>query len=133
MAETKNLCAQISLDLHRKISGAREQLGQTTAEYITNLLIEYYEMKENGGNAAMTNGKNRTLAFQIDEELFQRIKARLERESARTGRKITQREFVLGLIEEALEAAERQLEEAAGSALCEAPVSQADPQPPEEK
>ena len=46
----------------------------------------------------MTNGKNRTMAFQIDEELFQRIKAHLDRESARLGRKVTQREFVLGAI-----------------------------------
>ena len=48
------------------------------------------------------------MAFQIPEDLFQRIKAHLERETQRTGRKLTQREFVLGLIEEALEAAERQ-------------------------
>ncbi len=41
MAETKNLCAQISLDLHRKICEAREQAGLTTAQYITNLLTEY--------------------------------------------------------------------------------------------
>ena len=50
----------------------------------------------------MINGKSRTLAFQISEELFQRIKAHLERETARTGRKLTQREFVLGLIKQAL-------------------------------
>ena len=108
MPATKNLCAQISLDLHQKISEAREQSDLTTAQYITNLLIEYYEMKKNGGNTTMANGKNRTLAFQIDETLFQRIKVHLDRETARTGRKLTQREFVLGLIEEALEAAERQ-------------------------
>ena len=108
MPATKNLCAQISLDLHQKISEAREESGLTTAQYITNLLIEYYEMKKNGGNTTMANGKNRTLAFQIDETLFQRIKVHLDRETARTGRKLTQREFVLGLIEEALEAAERQ-------------------------
>ena len=108
MPAIKNLCAQISLDLHQKISEAREQSGLTTAQYITNLLIEYYEMKKNGGNTTMANGKNRTLAFQIDETLFQRIKVHLDRETARTGRKLTQREFVLGLIEEALEAAERQ-------------------------
>ena len=77
MATTKNLCAQISLDLHQKISEAREQSGLTTAQYITNLLIEYYEMKKNGGNTTMANGKNRTLAFQIDETLFQRIKVHL--------------------------------------------------------
>ena len=98
MPATRNLCAQLPLDLHQRVCEAREESGLTTAQYITNLLLEYYEMKENGGNAAMTNGKNRTLAFQIDEELFQRIKAHLERESARLGRKVTQREFVLNAI-----------------------------------
>ena len=34
--------------------------------------------------------KSRTMAFQIPEELFQRIKRYLERESQRTGRKLTQ-------------------------------------------
>ena len=124
MPATRNLCAQLPLDLHQRVCETREESGLTTAQYITNLLLEYYEMKENGGNAAMTNGKNRTLAFQIDEELFQRIKAHLERESARLGRKLTQREFVLGLIEEALEAAERQADspepEEAGAGPCEA-------------
>ena len=112
MATTKNLCAQISLDLHQKISEAREAAGLTTAQYITELLTEYFKMKENGGNITMTNNNTRTLAFQISEDLFQRIKSHLERETQRTGRKLTQREFVLGLIEEALEAAEQQ-EEAA--------------------
>jgi len=48
------------------------------------------------------------MAFQIGEELFQRIKAHLDRESARTGKRLTQRDFVLGLIETALDEAERQ-------------------------
>ncbi len=112
MAQTKNLCAQISLDLHQKICEGREQAGLTTAQYITNLLTEYFEMKENGGNEIMTNEKTRTMAFQIGETLFQRIKAHLERETARTGRKLTQRDFVLGLIEEALDEAEREAQEA---------------------
>ena len=72
MPVTKNLCAQISLDLHRKISEAKEQSGLTTAQYITQLLTEYFEMKQNGGNTAMTNGKSRTLAFQIDEDKSER-------------------------------------------------------------
>ena len=111
MAATKNLCAQIGLDLHQKISEAREQAGLTTAQYITNLLTEYFEMKENGGNEIMTNEKTRTMAFQIGETLFQRIKAHLERETARTGHKFTQKEFVLGLIEDALDEAERKARE----------------------
>ena len=111
MPETKNLCDQISLDLHHKISEAKEQTGQTTSQYITDLLTEYFKIKENGGTEAMTTGKNRTLAFQIDEELFNRIKAHLERETARTGHKLTQRDFVLGLITEALDAAEHEAQE----------------------
>ena len=127
MPATKNLCAQISLDLHQKISEEKERSGLTTAQYITNLLTEYFDMKKNGGNATMANG-SRTMAFQIPEDLFQRIKAHLERETARTGKKLTQREFVLGLIEEALNEAERQ----ADVGPCEAQEDCGGPQPQEE-
>ena len=112
MEQKKNLCAQVPLSLHAQVCEAREAAGQTTSEYITNLLIEYYNLKKNGGTATMS-GNTRTMAFQIPEELFQRIKAHLERETQRTGRKLTQREFVLNLIEEALiEAEEAAAEEA---------------------
>lgn len=113
MTETKNLCAQIPLALHSKVCGERERLEKTTSEYITQLLMEYYEMKENGGSTTMAANGSRTMAFQIPEELFQRIKNHLERETARTGRKVTQREFVLGLIEEALNKADLEYERAA--------------------
>jgi hypothetical protein len=109
MEETKNLCAQVPLTLHAQVCKAREQLGLTTSQYMTQLLTEYYKIKESGGITAM--GNSRTMAFQIPEELFQRIKRHLERETARTGHKLTQREFVLGLIEEALSQAEPQPEE----------------------
>ncbi|MEY8389533.1 translation initiation factor 2 [Oscillospiraceae bacterium 38-13] len=105
MEQKKNLCAQVPLSLHAQVCEAREAAGQTTSEYITNLLIEYYNLKKNRGTATMS-GNTRTMAFQIQETLFQRIKAHLERESQRTGRKLTQREFVLNLIEEALIEAE---------------------------
>ena len=135
MAQTKNLCAQIPTALHAQVCAAREQSGLTTAQYITNLLLEYYEMKENGGKTTMATN-SRTMAFQIPEELFMRIKTHLERETARTGRKLTQREFVLGLIEEALEAAERQADspepEEAGAGPCEAQPEGSGTQPQEE-
>ena len=102
---------KIPLELHAKVCGEREQREQTTSQYITELLMEYYEMKENGGKTTMANNGSRTMAFQIPEELFQRIKQHLERESARSGRKVTQREFVLSLIEEALEQAEEEAAE----------------------
>lgn len=131
MPATINLCAKISLDLHQKISEAKEQSGLTTAQYITQLLTEYFEMKQNGGNAAMTNGKSRTLAFQVSENLYQRIKAHLERETARTGRKLTQRDFVLGLIEQALNEAESSLDSEASVAPCPASEEPDNAQPRE--
>ena len=132
MPATINLCAKISLGLHQKISEAKEQSGLTTAQYITQLLTEYFEIKENGGNSAMTSEKNRTLAFQISENLYQRIKAHLERETARTGRKLTQREFVLGLIEQALNEAESSLDGEASVARCPASEEPDNAQPQEE-
>ena len=106
MATTKNLCAQIPLTLHDRVCTEKDQAGLTTAQYITNLLTEYYQMKENGGNMNMTNNGSRTMAFQIPEELFQRIKRHLERETLRTGKKLTQRDFVLNLITQALDEAD---------------------------
>ena len=128
MAEQKNLCALIPIDLHDRVSQAKDQAGQTTSQYITELLTEYFEMKENGGIAAMTNTTTRTMAFQIPEELFQRIKAHLERETARSGHKLTQREFVLGLIEQALNEAEHQ----ASVGPCETQSDGCYPQPKED-
>lgn len=43
MATTKNLCAQIPIDLHERVSEERERLGQTTSEYIANLIQDYQE------------------------------------------------------------------------------------------
>lgn len=104
MPEQKNLCALIPIELHQWVTEEKDRLEQTTSQYITSLLTEYYALKDKGGDYAMTN--TRTLAFQIPEKLFQRIKAHLEGESSRLGRKVTQREFILGLIESALEEGE---------------------------
>ena len=112
MEQTKSLTAPIPASLHARVTEERLAADQSLGQYITQLLTEYYQMKENGGNMNMSN--TRTMAFQISEELFQRLKRHLERESARTGRKVTQREFVLGLIEQALEDAEQQEQETAG-------------------
>ena len=138
MEQKKNLCAQIPLSLHTQVSEAREAAGQTTSEYITNLLIEYYNLKKDGGTTTMS-GNTRTMAFQIPEDLFNRIKAHLERETQRTGKKYTQREFVLGLIEEALNEAERLAAEEGGQSgsvearvgPCEAAFPEDEGQPPE--
>lgn len=99
MAETRNLCAQIPVDLHAKVIEEKNALGQALSEYITNILKEHFE----GGNKTMANTATKTLAFQIPEELDQRIKNYLAAEKERTGKKVSQREFVVGLIIQALD------------------------------
>ena len=105
MAENKrNLCAMIPVELHERVRAAQEQAGVTLSVYITELLTNYYE---EGGKEKMSNG-TRTMAFQMPEELFERLKAHLGRESARTGKKVSQKEFVLELIRRALDEADRE-------------------------
>lgn len=108
--ETKNLCAQIPLELHAKVRAEQEKSGLTLGAYITDVLTKFYEKGE-----VKMNDTTRTLAFQIPDELFWRIKDHLTRETERTGKRLTQRDFVLGLIEQALDEAERAEADESGS------------------
>ena len=104
MAENrKNLCAMIPVELHERVRAAQEQAGLTLSAYITELLTNYYQ----GGTGKMAKGM-RTMAFQMPEEMFQQLKAHLERESARTGKKVSQKQFVLDLIQKVLDEAEQE-------------------------
>ena len=100
MEATKNLCAQIPESLHAKVRTEQEQSGKTLSQYVTELITQYYQQKE----GKKMDG-TRTMAFQIPEDLFQRIKRYLDSETERTGKKLSQREFVLGLIQQALDSA----------------------------
>ena len=128
--EVKNLCARISVDLFKKVADAKTEAGLTTNEYVTQVLTEYYAWKENGGNIMARKDENtRTLAFQIPEELFQRIKEHLERESKRRGTRLTQRDFVVGLIEAALDEAEREAARTEETAAGQSEGADARPEP----
>lgn len=100
MEAYKNLCAQVPISLHEKVTEERTSLGQSLSEYVTQILKEHFE----GGKTNMAATK--TLAFQIPEELDMRIKQYLAAEKERTGKKLSQREFIVGLIEKALDAHE---------------------------
>lgn len=99
MEGRKNLCAMIPEPLHNQVRAEQEEMGLTLSQYVEQVLREHFEK----GEKAMDKG-TRTLAFQVSEELFGRIKAHL----AKT--KVSQKDFVIGLIEQALAAAENQTE-----------------------
>ena len=66
MEGRRNLCAMLPLPLFEKVGEERKKSGLTNGEYISQVLEEYYRMKEDGGaNMAKDTGKERTLAFQI--------------------------------------------------------------------
>ena len=102
--EKKGITVKIDADLHAEIREYLERHeGMTMAEFITLAVDDELHPKiqqKEGTNM----GNMRTMAFQVPEELFQRIKDYLHRNN------MSQKEFVLGLIETELnrEQAERE-------------------------
>ena len=89
MATTKNLCAQIPIDLHERVSEERERLGLTTSEYIVNLIQDYYNMMENQKGGIQMTEKGRTMAFQILINPSGRfVEGGFEADTGLTGRKL---------------------------------------------
>ena len=78
----KNLCAPIPADLHAQLRERQEASGQTLGQYMTWLITKFYEEE---GKPAM-KGNQRTVAFQVPEELFERFKEYLKRNGVKGGR-----------------------------------------------
>ena len=112
--ETKGLTCKIPLDLHNRISEEIKQNESTMSKFIEQIILEHY------AKGVTTMGKTRTMAFQVSEELFQQIKDYLARYEQTYHRKLTQKEFVIGLIEQALEEADEEFEAAEAAAAEEA-------------
>ena len=97
MAEnTKNLCAQIPESLHAKVRECQGASGQTLNQYMTWLITKFYESE---GRPTMKENQ-RTVAFQVPDDIFERFKAYLKRQG------IKQNAFFLDCIQRALEEAE---------------------------
>lgn len=95
MEKRKNLCAMIPETLHNQVRTEQEKLEMKLSEYVEMILHEHFEK----GGRGMANG-TRTLAVQISEELFGRIKEHLKK----TG--LSQRDFVIRMIEKELDKTE---------------------------
>ena len=105
--ETKGVTCKIPLDLHNRISEEIRETESTMSKFIEMVIREHYEK---GVNKTMEKG--RTLAFQVSEELFQRVKEYLDRYEKAYHLRLTKKEFVIGLVEQALEEAEEEFEAA---------------------
>ena len=97
------LTVSIPDDLHQKIREELEKQGITTSQFIEQAVINFFENPKGEPNMA-----TRTLAFQVSEELFQRVKAYLARYEEIHHRKLSQKEFVISLIEAELDEADEE-------------------------
>lgn len=92
----KGITVKIDADLHTEVRRFLEEHGMTMAEFVTAALENELHPK-NQLREENYMGNMRTLAFQVPEELFQKIKEYLQRNN------MTQKDFMIGLIEAELE------------------------------
>ena len=72
MAEkTRNLCAEIPLELHTKVRQRQAESGETLSRYITALITKFYEMEE---RQTMEKDVTRPVCVQVPVELFEQFK-----------------------------------------------------------
>lgn len=98
--EMKNICGKIPLELHAKVRGEIEQRDISTQEFLQQVIEEHFMEKGVEQMAA------RTIAVQVTEELFGRLKAVLAWKGCK------QKDFLTSIIEKAIEEIEAEQENA---------------------
>ncbi|NSD14252.1 hypothetical protein [Coprococcus comes] len=102
MAEMKNICGKIPVELHEKVRAEIEEKDTSTQIFIQQVIEEHFRRMENKGEDSM---EKRTLAVQVTEELFQRVKWAVAKEG------VKQKDFIIRIIEKAVEEVETKWKE----------------------
>lgn len=102
MAEMKNICGKIPVELHEKVRAEIEERETSTQIFIRQVIEEHFNRLENKGEESM---EKRTLAVQVTEELFQRVKWAVTKEG------VKQKDFIIRIIEKAVEEVEAKWQE----------------------
>ena len=95
MAEMKNICGKIPMDLHEKVREEIELTESSTQKFLQQVIEEHFDRLEGKGEISME--EVRTVAVQVSEELFQRLKVVIGKKHMK------QKDFLIGLIEDAIE------------------------------
>lgn len=98
----KNICGKIPVELHEKVRAEIEEKETSTQIFIQQVIEEHFNRLENKGEESM---EKRTLAVQVTEELFQRVKWAVTKEG------IKQKDFIIRIIEKAVEEVEAKWKE----------------------
>ncbi len=91
----KGITVKIDAELHAEVKQYLESHDMTMAEFVTLALDDELHPKFNQ-KEEKNMGNMRTIAFQVPEDLFYKIKDYLQRNN------MTQKDFMLGLIEDEL-------------------------------
>lgn len=102
MTEMKNICGKIPVELHEKVRAEIEEKETSTQIFIRQVIEEHFNRLENKGEEGM---EKRTLAVQVTEELFQRVKWAITKEG------VKQKDFIIRIIEKAVEEVEAKWQE----------------------
>lgn len=102
MTEMKNICGKIPVELHEKVRAEIEEKETSTQIFIQQVIEEHFNRLEGKGEESM---EKRTLAVQVTEELFQRVKWVVAKEG------IKQKDFIIRIIEKAVEEVEAKWKE----------------------
>ncbi len=106
MAGMKNICGKIPLELHTRVREEIEQREISTQQFIQQVIEEHFT--EKGGQVSMAV---RTVAVQVSEELFARFKAAVAKKGCK------QKDFLIAMIERAIEEIEAEYGEEKTSAM----------------
>ena len=90
------------MELHEKVRAEIEEKETSTQIFIQQVIEEHFNRLEGKGEESM---EKRTLAVQITEELFQRVKWAVAKEG------IKQKDFIIRIIEKAVEEVEAKWQE----------------------
>ena len=95
-SEKRGITVKVDAELHAEVKRFIESNNMTMAEFVAQALEDELHPKIQE-KEEITMANMRTLAFQVPEDLFQKIKDYLRRNN------MTQKEFVIGLIENEIE------------------------------
>ena len=94
--EKKGITVKVDAELHAEVRQYLEEHELTMAEFVAQALRDELH-SQISAKEDKNMGNMRTMAFQVPEELFQKIKDYLQRNN------MTQKQFVIGLIENEIE------------------------------
>ena len=123
--EKKGITVRIDADLHAEVSQYLRDHSMTMAEFVSLALDDELHPK-NQMKEGNTMANMKTIAVQVPEDLFQRIKDYLQRNN------MTQKQFLIGLIEDELERDQTERESQGKAANDDPELDEDDPEQDED-